>query len=260
MINIFNTKSHESKITVILCAYNRPQLIEEQIAAIKSQSVPVDDIWLWYNQGTEPQLTIPDIKVAYCNHNFKFFGRFAFAMMAKTDYVALFDDDTIPGKNWLKNCLDHMQTHEGILGTTGIQLTKKAYINHVKVGWNGTHGSNESIEEVDLIGHAWFLKKAWLKYLWYEDPVSWDNGEDIHLSYIVKKYANVASYIVPHPKDDLTVWGSTKGSEYGSDDKATWKKQPNKHINLRNKVVKTLIDRGWNPLFMTKTHEFTSKP
>ena len=239
----------KSKITVILCAYNRPHLLQEQIAAIKNQSVPVSDIWLWYNRGSEPQISISDIKVACCNHNFKFFGRFSFAMLVQTEYVAFFDDDTIPGEHWLKSCLDYMQSHEGILGTTGIQLLKKTYANHVKVGWNGTGGTNEAIKEVDLIGHAWFLKKAWLQYLWYEEPVSWDNGEDIHLSYVVKKYANIPSYVLPHPQDDLSVWGSIKGSEYGSDDQASWKKKPNKHINLRNKVVKTLIKRGWNPLF-----------
>lgn len=257
MFNLLKSLESSSDITVILCSYNRPHLLNEQIESIKSQSVPVDDIWLWYNQGSQPQIQVQGIKVAYCNYNFKFFGRFAYAMLAKTKYIAFFDDDTIPGKNWLKNCLDHIETHEGILGTTGVQLTKKKYINHIKVGWNGTNGSNESIEEVDLIGHAWFLKKEWLKYLWYEDPVSWDNGEDIHLSYIVKKYANISSYIVPHPKCDLSVWGSTKGSDYGSDDQASWKKQPNKHINLRNKVVKNLIERGWNPLFMAKKNEFS---
>ena len=110
----------------------------------------------------------------------------------------------------------------GLLGTTGIQLTKKMYGNHIKVGWNGTHGPNESIERVDLIGHAWFLKE-WLKYMWYEEPVSWDNGEDIHLSYSIKNLVilNPMSF---HIKEDFPVWGSTKGSDYGSDDNASWKK------------------------------------
>ena len=69
---------------------------------------------------------------------------------------------------------------------------------------------------------------------------------------IVKKYANIQSYVLPHPKNDLSVWGSTKGSDYGSDQNASWKKRPNKHINLRNKIVKTLIERGWKPLYLDK--------
>ena len=252
MFNLIRNKTTQPSITVILCAYDRPYALEEQIAAIKAQSIPVSDIWLWYNKGNKPQMEVPGIKTAMCNHNFKFFGRFAFAMLAQTEYVAIFDDDTIPGKNWFKHCLNAMTDVNGLLGTTGIQLTKKMYGNHIKVGWNGTHGPNESIERVDLIGHAWFLKKEWLKYMWYEEPVSWDNGEDIHLSYSIKKFGNIESYVIPHPKEDLSVWGSTKGSDYGSDDNASWKKNRNKHFQLRNKIVKSLIDRNWQPIFLEK--------
>jgi len=249
--NLGRSNKNSGSITVILCAYERPDVLDEQLQAIRNQSVPPDDIWLWYNQGTKPQRHIEGVKAAVCNHNFKFFGRFAFAMLAQTTHIALFDDDTIPGKNWLKTCLAHMQTNPGILGTTGIQLTQKKYANHIKVGWNGTHGPNQCIEPVDLIGHAWFLKKEWLKYMWFDDPVSWDNGEDIHLSYALKTFGGIQSYVLPHPHDNLAAWGSIKGSEYGSDENASWKKQPNKHFQLRNKIVKALIDRSWQPLFLT---------
>ncbi|MEC8677827.1 MAG: hypothetical protein VXX85_03125 [Candidatus Margulisiibacteriota bacterium] len=252
MFNFLNSKNKESGITVILCAYDRPHVLEEQVKAIKAQSVPVHDIWLWYNKGEKPQIDVPGLKVAMCNYNFKFFGRFAFAMLAQTEYVAIFDDDTIPGKNWFKHCLDHMSQLNGLLGTTGIQLQKKMYGNHIKVGWNGTNGNNETTEQVDLIGHAWFLKKEWLKYMWFEDPVSWDNGEDIHLSYSIKKFGKIESYVIPHPSNDLSVWGSTKGSDYGSDENASWKKHRNKHFQLRNKIVKDLIARDWCPIFLNK--------
>jgi len=254
MFNLFKSKTETPSITAILCAYNRPHLLDEQIKALRAQSIPPTEIWLWYNQGDFPQhkLSDPDIKVAYCNHNFKFFGRFAFAMMAQTDYVALFDDDTMPGENWIKTCLDHMETHEGILGPTGIQFIKDTYAPHVKIGWNGKGGPNTAITPVDLVGHAWFLKKDWLKYMWMEDPVSWENGEDIHLSYCAKRYGNIPTYVMPHPKDDLSVWGSTKGDTYGSDEHASWKKNQRQHIALRNKIVKTLIKRGWVPLYQEK--------
>ncbi|MEK9727438.1 MAG: hypothetical protein VW397_04965 [Candidatus Margulisiibacteriota bacterium] len=250
MFNWFNKTNDKPQITVILCAYDRPYALQEQIEAIKTQSIPATDIWLWYNKGSKPQLEIPEIKTAMCNHNFKFFGRFAFAMLAQTEYVAIFDDDTMPGKDWFHHCLNHMNELNGLLGTTGIQLKKKMYANHIKVGWNGTHGPNEAVERVDLIGHAWFLKKEWLKYMWFEAPVSWDNGEDIHLSYCLKKFGNIESYVIPHPKDNTDIWGSTKGSDYGSDENASWKKHRNKHFQLRNKIVKDLIDRDWQPIFL----------
>ena len=249
---IFTKKITGPAITVILCAYNRIHLLDEQVHAIRAQSVPVSDIWLWHNKGTMPLSSPPDIKVASCNHNFKFFGRFAFAMLAQTEYVAFFDDDTIPGVNWFQNCMRYMQQSPGILGTTGIKLTKKSYKRHIKIGWNGTNGANQNIEPVDLIGHGWFLKKDWLKYMWYEPPISWENGEDIHLSYTAKKYGNIPSYVLPHPTKDPSVWGSTKGSIYGDDDAASWKKQRNKHVNIRNKIVVSLIEKHWTPLFLEK--------
>jgi hypothetical protein len=252
MFNLLSSKPKSASITVILCAYERPYVLAEQIRAIKAQSIPVDDIWLWYNKGDKPQIDVSGVKSAVCNHNFKFFGRFAFAMLVQTTYVAIIDDDTIPGENWLKHCLYYMNERPGILGTSGVQLTQKKYADHVKVGWNGTHGPNETVESVDLIGHAWFLKKEWLKYMWYEDPVSWDNGEDIHLSYAVKKFGDIDSFVIPHPTSDLSVWGSLKGSDYGSDDNASWKKNRQSHFKIRNRIVKELIDRGWQPLFMRK--------
>lgn len=114
-------------ITVIQTGYNRPQNLAPQLAAIKCQTVPAKDFMLWYNQGTKPQVELPGVKIAKCNFNSKFHGRFAMALLAQTTYVAIFDDDTIPGKRWFENCLATMKTHEGILGTLGIILKSNKY-------------------------------------------------------------------------------------------------------------------------------------
>ena len=86
-------------ITAILTGYNRPKNIPLQVKALKGQTVPPKEIMLWYNKGEVPPFQVDDsIKAVYSNSNFKFHGRFAFALLAKTKYVAIFDDDTIPGK------------------------------------------------------------------------------------------------------------------------------------------------------------------
>lgn len=114
-------------ITAIMTGYDRPQYLQEQLKAIREQSVPPEDIMLWYNQGTTPQAPPSGIKTILCNHNFKYHGRFALALLAKTEYVAIFDDDTIPGPKWFEQCLSTMKTHEGILGTAGIRLVQACY-------------------------------------------------------------------------------------------------------------------------------------
>lgn len=230
-------------ITAILNGYNRPQNIPKQIEALKNQTISPTEIMLWYNQGDKEQYQVdPSIKAVYCNYNFKFHGRFAFALLAKTKYVAIFDDDTVPGKRWFENCLNTMKTHPGILGTTGVILKSNQYHPYQKVGWNSLK-SNMPIE-VDLVGHAWFLEKDVLRYLWYEDPISWENGEDMQLSYLAQKYGNVKTYVPPHLESRKEFWGSIRGRELGSDEQANYRKV-NNHLEIRNMVAKEQIKRGW---------------
>jgi GT2 family glycosyltransferase len=235
-------------ITVILNCYKRPQYLQEQIEAIRNQSIPPEDIWIWYNKPEDQEqydLSNLGCKVVTCNHNYKFHGRFAYGLLAQTKYVAFFDDDTIPGNKWFENCTNTIeQGQDGILGTTGVYLLGDNYSNNTKFGWNGEQ--NPSTVEVDLVGHAWFMKKNYLRYLWYEDPISWDNGEDMQLSYQAQKYGNIKTYVPPHPSEDTSIWGSLpeKGLKYGSDENANWIKKSN-HTPLRNQIVKEQIKRGW---------------
>lgn len=232
-------------ITVILNCYKRPQYLQEQIEAIKAQTISTEDIWIWSNKPenqNQQDLSHLGVKTIMCNHNFKFHGRFALGLLAKTKYVAFFDDDTIPGNKWFENCINTInQGYNGILGTTGVLLEGNYYTPNVKVGWNG--GGNNHPQEVDLVGHAWFMEKNHLRYLWYEDPVSWDNGEDMQLSYQAQKYGGIKTYVPPHPPSDLSLWGSTKGIAYGNDNNANWK--IHNHTPLRNIIVKEQIKRGW---------------
>jgi len=101
--------------------------------------------------------------------------------------VCLFDDDILPQVNWIKNCLDTINTGtDGILGGSGVLLPANGgYSSKHKVGWNGHH--YDKVTRVDLVGHAWFFDKQYLKYLWEEAPHSWENGEDIHFSAMALK-------------------------------------------------------------------------
>ena len=142
----------EGEITVILNTYARTEYLPSQIEALKRQTVPIREIWIWSNQSHKPQYDLSP----YCdrwvvsNHNWKFFGRFTLALMAETPYIALFDDDILPGPRWLENCLETIKRPEyrGILGGSGVRLpTTGGYEGNTRVGWHGPH--NEKPEEVD---------------------------------------------------------------------------------------------------------------
>src|SRR5690606_34826083 len=110
------------------------------------------------------------------NRNWKFHGRFTPLAMSHTEYIAMFDDDVIPGSKWFENCIASIKECDGILGSSGVNILTKNYVPNYKIGWNGRH--NDKIERVDLVGHSWFFKSEWVKHMWQEEPISWDNGED----------------------------------------------------------------------------------
>lgn len=229
-------------ITIILNCYKRRQYLEEQIAAIRAQTVGGDsDIWVWHNQveGTiEPPLPYcdPKIKNVICDYNFKFHGRFALGLLAQTKYLAYFDDDTIPAPKWFENCLRYADD-DVILGGSGVIFRGSRYTPNQKVGWNGIHATG--LVDVDLVGHAWFFKRSLLKHLWNRDPISWDTGEDMQFSAWAYMDAGVKTAVPPHPGHDRELWCSTKGMQYGNDPNAShWSSTADTREQVAEKLQK----------------------
>ena len=236
-------------ITVILNSYRRPYNLKMQIEALKAQTIKPKEIWLWVNAHEDNKdYDYSDLgldKIFNNDFNWKFYGRFAGALLSDTKYVAIFDDDTIPGTKWFENCLNTMKTHEGILGSAGILLNDKIYVKHDRCGWPTR---NEETTEVDLVGHAWFFKRDWLQYLWKEKPPTWDNAEDIQFAYSAQKYGNIKTYCPPHPKNDMEMHGSIMGNELGIDNKATSTNSAVSHqqfFSERDFCVQYALKNGW---------------
>ena len=249
---VFETTNEESKdgdITVILNCYRRPYNLKMQVDAIRAQSVKPVQIWLWINYHEDNKDFDPSTlgvdKVFSNDFNWKFYGRFAAALLADTEYIAIYDDDTIPGKRWHENCLKTMKTHEGILGSAGIILKSDRYVNHDRCGWPT---QNREVTEVDLVGHSWFFKREWLRYLWQEKPVTWENGEDIQFGFMAKVHGGIPTYCPPHPPEDRELHGSILGNELGIDDKATSTNSSVSHqqfFSERDRCVQEGIKAGW---------------
>jgi hypothetical protein len=138
-----------------------------------------------------------------------------------------------------------MQTHEGILGSAGVILNDIYYVKHDRCGWP-TH--NPEVTEVDLVGHAWFFKREWLRYLWQEKPTTWDNGEDIQFAFMAKIHGGIPTYCPPHPPDDKEMHGSILGNELGIDNKATSTNSNVSHqqfFSERDMCVQAGLRKGW---------------
>jgi hypothetical protein len=237
-------------ITAIITAYRRPHTLLPLIEAVRGQSVPPRSLWAWANDPWEEQVarlrSAGLDRVVTCSPNAYFHGRFALALLAPTEFVALFDDDSIPGRDWFANCLETMARSPGILGTAGIVLHGPVYGQRTMYGWQRP---SDSSVEVDLVGQAWFLRTEWVRYLFAERAVTLTNGEDIELSARALRLGDIRSYCPPHPPGDQRHWGSTRGIELGVDQVASSIARPN-HLAEREQIVAAEIAAGWRPLFM----------
>jgi hypothetical protein len=231
-------------ITVILNGYKRPQFLKEQIDSILNQTIKPKEIMLWQNnnEGFDLNLT-KNLTTAVSNKNLGVWARFAFALNAKTEYICIFDDDTIPGSRWLENCLTTIKTHKGLLGTIGlIYQNKNNYLPHIRYGWDN---NNEGTVKVDIVGHSWFFKREWLSTYWRElPPDGFDYvGEDMHFSYMIQKYLNLNTYVPPHPRNNPEMWGSLKGWAMGTEKNGLSLVPTN--IHKMNEYYKLLINKGF---------------
>ena len=242
-------------ITTILNCYRRPQNMLDQVAAVRAQTTKSKEIWMWINDHHDNRnrnFSLLDVDaIVRSSKNFKFHSRFALGLLATTKYVAFFDDDTIPGDQWFESCLQTMETSPGILGGAGIILHSRVYdipgyvCQHERVGWPS---QNSEVQEVDLVGHAWFLRREDLNYLWREVPYTLENCEDMQLSYLAQKYGGIKTYCPPHPLEDKRKWSSLLAVKLGDDDVASSNAGREKYFyfcELRNNFISHAVDNGW---------------
>jgi hypothetical protein len=217
----------EYAITCVLNFYKRPYTIHEQLNAIRNQTIQPKKIIIWVNE-TEGVKFPDDIKsdssltIVRSSENFGVWPRFAISQFAETPYVCVFDDDTIPGRKWLQNCCETMDTVNGLLGTIGVVFNNADhYSMKCRHGWDAP---STEIHEVDTVGHSWFFKREWLQCLWqfHTDPVKLLRcGEDMSFTCGLQR-VGIKTYVPPHPPHDLEMFGShpEKAWSYGTDKNA----------------------------------------
>jgi hypothetical protein len=198
------------RITVVLNVYKRSGNFGEQLHSIQNQTIKPIEILVWEN-GTEsvPKKFRDKIIITRASTNFGVWARFAYALNSKSEFICVFDDDTIPGNRWLENCYKTYMRTPGLLGTRGVIFeNQNAYSMHTDVG---VYGPNAETKQVDIVGHSWFFKKDWLGEFWGALENRFPNdvaGEDIHFSYVLQQRLNLPTLVPPHPLNDLSLWGS----------------------------------------------------
>lgn len=225
-----------SDITVVLNVFKRPHVIEEQINAVRNQSVPPSQIIIWHNhiEGYEIPDSIKNDKsiiIIDSNRNLGVWPRFAAGLLANTEYVCVFDDDTIPGRKWFENCINTMNQVNGLLGTIGLIFKPdfNLYSDHEeRIGW---HGPNSKTTRVDIVGHSWFFRRSWIPELFKIVPdynFLFTTGEDMGFSWALQQIG-INTYVPPHPEDDIEMFGSIPdiALKYGTENVAISFNNPN---------------------------------
>lgn len=233
-------------ITAILTVYKRPYTLAKQLAAIRQQSVPPASIWCFVQ---EPSLELSHAihcsgfdRVLECTPNSFYHLRFALALAAQAEFVAVFDDDAIPGYRWFENCLRTFLHLPGILGTHGTRMRDlQHYTNRDRFGWISP--SNEAVE-VDYVGQVWFTKPEWIRFLFAERLNTGCNGEDIELGTRAWRHGGIRSFCPPHPPHDTTQWGCKNNSinldRNASSRRPCWNSE-------RLQILNAEASAGWHP-------------
>ena len=244
-------------ISVILNAYKRIDFLDYQINKIQEQTIKPSEIMVWVNNEQSINLKKkPNVVYCDCSKNLGVWSRFSLALNCQNPYVAIFDDDTFPGKDWFKNCINVMEKHNGLLGSRGVKFSSRdKYFVGEEHGWNNP---NEDVKQVDIVGHAWFFKREWLSTFWRELPDLKQSvfvGEDMHFSYMLQKYLNLKTFVPPHPKDNRKLWGSDPemAMKVGTD-KNSISYNPLRKIEM-NEVYLNYLKKGFciNPNLSLKT-------
>ncbi|KAL9266705.1 hypothetical protein AKJ16_DCAP07364 [Drosera capensis] len=224
---------NKAKVTVILNHFKRKTLCS-QIDTLLQQTLPFHHIWvLALGSPNEQNLrriveSYNDTRISFISstYDFKYFGRFQMALQTEGDLVYILDDDMIPGKRMLE-ILSHVagtdKYQNSVLGSIGRILPFRSkdltFPSYRKFGIKeaGLYLPDpaydilvEKMVQVDFLSSSWFLSSELVKTLFIEDPYTFMTGEDLHLSYLLQKYRDAGSFVLPVDPNDKETWGDSE--------------------------------------------------
>ncbi len=228
-----------SSVTVILTAYKR-QYFGRQLPAIEAQTIQPARVVIWQNANhvaVEPEKG--RFELIQSERNYRFHGRFTLPLLLETEYVAIFDDDCIPGRRWLENCLRCCRERGGIAGANGKTVNPSTLAQ-------ASAGAGKPVPEdleVDFVGHSWFFRREWIHHMWAMAPPSFESGEDIHLAAACKIRAGIPCYVPRQRAKEPESFGD-RHNDLGRDRHASYRTQPS-HFKVRKELIRYWVGQGW---------------
>ena len=238
-------------ITAITGTRDRLGNIPVIVKRLKAQTIKPDDIIVWHDYGRERRDIIEDDVTCINSTNswWQSYPQFVMAWFAKTDYVAVIDDDRPPGSKWFEEVLSWIQKEPGIYGCFGYQIKDPDNVyNHLVLKEPDITDWDDSRYEVDMVGQSYFFPQEYIKYFFREDPPTYICTDDLHLAHMCSKYGNVRSYTL-HPSIPECRPVFHKG-ECPFDEWTMAEHQHPDHRKNRTEYVRWAVKNGWKLKFV----------
>jgi hypothetical protein len=227
-------------ITVLLTVFKRKTL-NLQLQALGHQSVRPRNVVVYHDMNFRRVSKTRIRRMGYFltenSANTKFIGRFAYLLNAQTEWVAVMDDDIIPGKYCLENYLSQSESTGGIIG--GMGRIARTNPSRQDLMQPPDVGIRQEPILVDFVGHMWLFRKEQLFDMFAFPPVTYATGEDMHLCFSSKLRSGVPSFAGGQRSDDESC--DTSMNKYAADEHAAYLHMPKSE---REAVEYYFADKG----------------
>jgi hypothetical protein len=227
------TKHRDADLTAIVNGYARPEFLPLVWEAIQLQTRRPRETWIVQNHPGS-RATVPrdffgrarahDTVIVDSGLNHGPWFRFLIAALhCRTRFVAVLDDDTLPGREAFAAALECLEARPGVYGGRGITFRNEgrapSFWGHEVFGWPA--GTAETTR-VDFVGHLWVMETAWLPTLFAHLPrrlfdaaePGRECGEDMFLSHVAQR-SGIDTFVYPHGSVCNERWSSIQAYEMG---------------------------------------------
>lgn len=236
---VFDNK--DSGWAAVITMYKRQDYLAEQLLAINSQSIPPKEIVIIQNENhmeiDKFLLEKYKVKLIRSDINSLYF-RWIVGYLLDAEYICVFDDDVIPGNEWIESCKHACDLYNALVGPSG----RRAAPYKKDRAWKSVENlSQTEYEYCDWVCNSYFFRKDWIKYVveYARYLNTQKTFDDIQLAVSLKACGNINTIVPPQFDKKHKRNGHIK-REYGHDEHALWKRSSSDHSDQRREMIQKL--------------------
>lgn len=180
-------------LTVFITVHDRPERLAEQTRAILTQSVKPKLNVAWVTFKGQPVGDAQFFMPVYSPIDWGPLPKFSFAKHVSSKYVAILEDDIVPGPQWLEAATAFLENNDVIIGAVGVRINEDG--TETVYDWENQTGE---LTPVDYAKGGWIMKREHLEL------AMMDNGHadrlfgwQVHISARLQAH-NIPTVILPY--------------------------------------------------------------